>query len=86
MMWKVFQCYYSNYCNKKLDEKYLNDKEGIKILELVLVDNINNILYIIDNGTNVLKTKFDNYTEVMYTSSKKIYYDAAWHSNQVYNN
>jgi hypothetical protein len=86
MMGKVFQCYYSNYCNKPLEENYLMKKEGIKILEIVLVDNINNILYIIDNDVKVIKTKFDNYTEVMYTSSKKIYYDTAWHSNQVYNN
>lgn len=84
MMGKVFQCYYSNYCNKKLDEKYLINKKGIKILELVLIDDI---LYIIDNDVKIIKTKFDNYTEVMYNSStKKIYYSDAWRNHQVYNN
>jgi len=88
MMGKVFQCYYSNYCNKKLDEKYLNDKEGIKIIDLALdytlPDSDKGVIR--DNNVNVVKTKFKNYKNVMYTSSKKIYYGDAWPSNQVYNN
>ena len=86
MMGKVFQCYYYNYCNKKLDEKYLTNKKGMKILELVLIGYMNNILYIVDNDVKVINTKFDNYREVMYTSSKKKHYSDAWYDNQVYNN
>jgi hypothetical protein len=88
MMGKVFQCYYSNYCNKPLEEKYLMEKEGIKILDLALDYTLpgSDIGVIRDNGVNVLKTKFDNYTEVMYTSSNKKHYGELWHSKKVYNN
>ena len=97
MMGKVYQCYYFNYCDNKLDEKYLMKKEGIKILEHVLItgknleDNTNlpedireTFLYITDNGIPVLKKKFDNYKEVMYSSTNKKHYGELWHNRQVY--
>ena len=95
MMGKVFQCYYSNYCTQTLNENYLTKKEGIKILELVLINdakitnnqlvqkNKNMQLYITDNGVKVVKTKFDNYHKVMYNSNKK-HYDKLWKNNKVY--
>jgi hypothetical protein len=91
MMGKVYQCYYYNYCNKELNEKYLIKKEGIKILELVLrtddeSEERNNISYITDSGIPVLKTKFDNYRDVMYINVGKPHYSELWYTNQVYNN
>jgi hypothetical protein len=95
MMGKVFQCYYFNYCKQTLNENYLMNKEGIKILELTRLDdsginnnqliqeNNNMQLYITDNGVKVIKTKFDNYSEIMYTNNKK-HYGELWGTNQVY--
>jgi hypothetical protein len=92
MMGKVFQCHYSNYCNKELNEKYLIKKEeGIKILEIVLrIDDEseegNTIAYITDNNVPVLKTKFNNYRDVMYNNVGKPHYTELWYTEQVYVN
>jgi len=92
MMGKVFQCHYSNYCNKELNEKYLIKKEeGIKILEIVLrIDDEseegNTIAYIADNNVPVLKTKFNNYRDIMYNNVGKPHYTELWYTEQVYVN
>ena len=91
MMGKVFQCYYFNYCDQELNEKYLMKKEGIKILEIVLrTDNEskerNTIAYIADNGIPILKTKFNNYRDVMYNCVGKPHYTELWYTKQVYIN
>ena len=90
MMGKVYQCYYYNYCGKELNEKYLIKKEGIKILELVLRSDESeeriNIAYITDNGILVLKTKFNNYRDVMYDNVGKLHYTELWYNEQVYVN
>jgi hypothetical protein len=98
-MGKVFQCYYFNYCNQELNEKYLMKKEGIKILELVLrsgksleenmelpADVREQFLYITYNGIPVLKNKFNNYRDVMYHGFKKKHYSELWENKQVYVN
>jgi hypothetical protein len=88
-MGKVFQCYYSNYCNKELNEKYLMNKEGIKILQIVLrIDNeskeIITVGYITDNDVPILKTKFNNYRDVMYNNVGKPHYTELWYTKQVF--
>jgi len=90
MMGKVYQCYYYNYCNKEVNEKYLIKKEGIKILELVLrtdeTEERNTIAYIADNDIPVLKTKFNNYRDVMYNNVGKLHYTESWYTKKVYIN
>jgi hypothetical protein len=91
MMGKVYQCYYYNYCDNKLDEKYLIKKEGLKILELTLRTDDeskerNTIAYIADNGIPVLKTKFNNYRDIMYNNVGKPHYTELWYTKKVYIN
>ena len=66
-------------------------KEGIKFLELALriddeSEERNTAAYIVDNGISVLKTKFNNYRDIMYNNVGKPHYSELWYTNQVYNN
>jgi mannosyltransferase OCH1-like enzyme len=86
MMGKVFQCYYSNICNKELNEKYLTEKDNIKIYELHKKHlNPTYTHYVIESGNNVIiDTKFKNYYKIMYPPTKTKRYEDLWKEKAIY--
>jgi len=85
MMGKVFQCYYYDKCNSNLNEKYLTEKNKIKILYYLLKkDAVSG--YIADyKNEEILTTKFNNYYSLMYPPTKLKRYDELWKEKAIYN-
>jgi mannosyltransferase OCH1-like enzyme len=82
--------FYGNYCLSitgpelvgTIFNKYFKNYKNTKILKLI---KYNNELFIINkNNEKIIKTKFENYYNVMYKNSNE-YYVNLWLNNNVYN-
>ena len=91
MIGKQFNCYFADICdyiNKNIMNygytDYNCDNCKIKILKLALLPPAT--LFILDsNNKKLIKTKFDDYFNIMYTSKKQKHYGELWALKQIYN-
>ena len=93
MIGKVFNCYFGNKCDyinenimKYGISDYNCDKCKIKILKLTAKLYVPKFTFYIQDihGNDLVRTKFDNYYEVMYHSKKTPKYGELWDKRKVY--
>jgi hypothetical protein len=93
MIGKQFNCYFAGVCdniNKDIMNygytDYSCDNCRLKILKFVILPlKGNDTFFIMDSKNKILiKTKFDNYYNVMYTSKKSLRYGELWDLKRIY--